>query len=225
MNNKNYYNGEFLPGNPEDFTGLTKELNSLNYRTKEFDQIDWGDSVVIFGCSNVFGSGLTEEETISNQLSMRLNRPVINMGVPGSSIIYSLFNQIVLAETYPKPYAVINLWTVINRLSYFYENGPCHVGPWTAQQPSKNIFGRSIKTVFEAWNISDVNPVLYSNFLQRMAEIIWKDTKHFQGTFFLNTRDALNVELFRYMDYAQDNLHPGPATATAVAKQLALWCR
>ncbi len=225
MNNTKYYVGEFLPGNPIDYTESNMERNSSNYRTKEFDQIDWKNSIVIFGCSNVFGAGLTDGETISHQLSMLTNRPVINMGVPSSSIAYSLYNQVILAEKCSAPYAVINLWTSINRLSYFYEKGPCHLGPWTARQPNKNIFIRSIKSVFDAWNINDINPALQSTFLQKMAEIIWKDTKHFQGTFFPNTSDALNVELFQYKDYANDNHHPGPLTAKAVAEQLAVWCR
>jgi len=224
MNNTKYYDGEFLPGNP-DYTESNMERNSSNYRTKEFDQIDWKNSIVIFGCSNVFGVGLTDDETISHQLSVLTNRPVINMGVPSSSIPYSLYNQVILAGKCSAPYAVINIWTSMNRLSYFYENGSCHIGPWTASQPDKNIFIRSIKSVFDAWNINDINPSLQSIFLQKMAEIIWKDTKHFQGSFFPNTSDALNVELFQYKDYASDNLHPGPISAKAVAEQLAVWCR
>jgi hypothetical protein len=147
------------------------------------------------------------------------------MGVPSSSIAYSVFNQTILAESNQSPYAVINLWTSINRITYFYEKEPCHIGPWTARQPNKNIFIRSIKSVFDAWNINDINPALQSTFLQKMAEIIWKDTKHFQGTFFPNTSDALNVNLFHYLDYGADSLHPGPISAKAVAEQLAQWCR
>jgi hypothetical protein len=226
MQNIEYYKkDQFLPGNIRDLEVTDVKLNSLNYRAPEFSDINWQESVVIFGCSNVFGAGLTDNETIPYQLEKLLKRPVVNMGVPSSSIAYSVFNQTILAESNQSPYAVINLWTSINRITYFYEKEPCHIGPWTARYTNTNIFIRSIKSVFDAWNIDDINPSLQSIFLQKMSEIIWKDTKHFQGTFFPNTSDALNVELFHCKDYASDNLHPGPLTAQAVAEQLAQWCR
>lgn len=226
MQNIEYYKkDQFLPGNIRDLEVTDVKLNSLNYRAPEFNNINWGESVVIFGCSNVFGAGLGDNETIHYQLGKLLKRPVVNMGVPSSSIAYSVFNQTVLAGMNQSPYAVINLWTSINRITHFYKNGPCHIGPWTARYTNTNILIRSIKSVFDAWNINDINPSLQSIFLQKMSEIIWKDTKHFQGTFFPNTSDALNVELFHCKDYASDNYHPGPLTAKAVAEQLALWCR
>ena len=226
MQNIEYYKkDQFLPGNVRDLVVTDIKLNSLNYRAPEFSNINWQESVVIFGCSNVFGVGLSDDETIPYHLEKLLNRPVVNMGVPSSSIAYSVFNQTVLAESNHSPYAVINLWTSINRITYFYEDGPCHIGPWTARYANNNIVIRSIKSVFDAWNINDINPSLQSIFLQKMAEIIWKDTKHFQGTFFPNTSDALNVNLFHYLDYGADSLHPGPISAKAAAEQLAQWCR
>lgn len=227
MHNIEYYKkDQFLPGRISASNNRAEtKLNYLDYRTQEFSNINWQESVVIFGCSNVFGSGLSDNETISYQLEKLLNRPVVNMGVPGSSIAYSIFNQTVLSGLNQSPYAVINLWTSINRITYFYEKSPCHIGPWISKHPPENIFNRSVKTIFDAWNVNDSNPLMHSIMLQKLSEIIWKDTKHFQGTFFPNTSDALNVELFHYKDYASDNHHPGPLTAQAVAEQLALWCR
>jgi len=226
MQNIEYYKkDQFLPGNIRDLVVTDVKLNSLNYRAPEFSDINWQESVVIFGCSNVFGVGLSDDETIPYQLEKLLKRPVINMGVPSSSIAYSVFNQTILAESNQSPYAVINLWTSINRITYFYKNTPCHIGSWTNNLPGDNIFSRSIKSIFDAWNISESNPLMQSIFLQKMAEIIWKNTKHFQGTFFPNTRDALNVNLFHYLDHGADNMHPGTRSAKAVAEQLAQWCR
>jgi hypothetical protein len=226
MQNIEYYKkDQFLPGNVRDLVVTDIKLNSLNYRAPEFSNINWSESVVIFGCSNVFGVGLNDDETIPYHLEKLLKRPVVNMGVPGSSIAYSVFNQTVLAESNHSPYAVINLWTSINRITYFYEDGPCHIGPWTARYANNNIVIRSIKSVFDAWNVNDSNPLMHSIMLQKLSEIIWKDTKHFQGTFFPNTSDALNVELFHCKDNASDNYHPGPLTAKEVAEQLAVWCR
>ena len=52
----------------------------------------------MFGCSNVVGARLKDNETIPYKLEEILQRPVINMGVQGSSIAYSVFNQIILAK-------------------------------------------------------------------------------------------------------------------------------
>ena len=105
----------FLPGNPNNLLKstdyITPEVNSLGYRTVDFNKVVWNDSIVIFGCSYVFGVGLFNNETISNQLQELIGRPVINMGVPASSMSYAFFNQLALSNS--KPYAVVNLWTSI----------------------------------------------------------------------------------------------------------------
>jgi len=226
MNRVKYYNkSQFLPGNRKHYFDSNTECNSLNYRTKEFDNIDWSNSVVIFGCSNVFGRGLTDEETISFHLEKLLGRPVINMGVCGSSINYSVFNQVVLSEKCPAPYTVVNLWTSISRLLYFLDDAPKHIGPWNEQFPKKNIQDLSLSTLFQSWNIVDTNPELHSLFFQRIAEVLWRDTQHIQGTFFLKTSEVLNVKKYNYIDFAEDKIHPGPLTAKSVAEDLALRCR
>jgi hypothetical protein len=220
-----YKKDQFLPGNVKDLACTGIKLNSLDYRAPEFSDINWAESVVIFGCSIAYGVGLSDEETISYQLGKLLNRPVINMGVPASSMGYSVFNQTVLAGLNQSPYAVINLWTSINRITYFYEKGPCHIGPWTSKQQTNNSFSRSVKTIFDLWNMVDSNPMMQAIMLQKLSELIWKDTRHIQSTFFPVTSKALNVNLFHYLDYGADSSHPGPAAAKAAAEQLAQWCR
>jgi len=46
----------FYRTNPVNYT-----VNSQGYRTEEFEKIDWAQSVVIFGCSTVFGTGVSDE--------------------------------------------------------------------------------------------------------------------------------------------------------------------
>jgi hypothetical protein len=226
MQNIEYYKkDQFLPGNIGNFIygtrGCQLTINSLNYRCPEFEQVDWNKSVVVFGCSNVFGVNLNDADTICAQLEKIIDRPVINMGVPASSISYSVFNQVILAEKNYNPYAVINIWTSPNRLTLFSPNYPYHAGPWTDRLSNKNINARALISIFHAWNIKESNPSLYSLLLQRFAKLMWKDTQHIEGTFFPNTHETLDVELFHYIDKALDNQHPGPNTAKAVALRLA----
>jgi len=218
-----YKNDQFLPGNHKEY-GENIKLNSLNYRTTEFDQVDWGNSVVIFGCSNTYGAYLPDEQTISCQLETLLRRPVINMGVPASSIAFSVFNQVTLAEKCANPYAVINLWTGINRLPYFSAKSPYHIGVWNTQLDNNNVglrSFRSFRSLFQSWNLTDSNPCLHSLFLQRTAKLIWKDTVHIEKTFFSDTSKVLDVDLLRYVDNAADGQHPGPESTKIAALKLA----
>ena len=86
-------------------------LNKHSYRTEQFADIDWANSVVIFGCSAVFGVGVDDADTISSQLSTLMNCPVINMGVGGSSITYALHNSIIfsLAEVFISSTTLVTL--------------------------------------------------------------------------------------------------------------------
>ena len=63
---------ESLKKNPEDWYYRTHEvkyiLNSEKFRTKEFKDIDWKNSIVLIGCSCTFGIGVTEEDTIAANL-------------------------------------------------------------------------------------------------------------------------------------------------------------
>ena len=61
-----------LRNSPKDWYYRTHEvkyiLNSNKFRTKEFKDIDWENSIVLIGCSNTFGIGVTEEDTIAANL-------------------------------------------------------------------------------------------------------------------------------------------------------------
>jgi hypothetical protein len=124
-----------LKTQPEDWYYRTNPvrytLNSSGYRTKEFDDIDWKESIVMFGCSQVFGIGVTDEHTIPYFLEQLSGRPVINMGIGGSSIQTVLHNSIILNDSkYPTPKAVVNMWTDLNRYQLYENNFAINVGTW-----------------------------------------------------------------------------------------------
>ena len=217
----------FLFGNPENLLNSASNesskysVNSLGYRTSEFDSINWNDAIVVFGCSYVFGIGLQDSETITNQLSQLLNRPVINMGVPASSISYSFFNQMTLAELNIAPHAIVNLWTSVARQTYFCNRTPFHLGPWM-ESKENTLENRKLKSMFDLWNFDDSNVDIHAKNIQRASRLIWKGTKHIEGTFFPSTSKALDVELFSIVDSARDEKHLGPQTAARVAERLAI---
>jgi hypothetical protein len=212
----NPYN--FLPGNLDESVA---GVNSMGYRAPEFDTVDWANSIVIFGCSFVYGTAINDNETISAQLENLLGRPVINMGVPASSMIYAFANQLSMREQNILPYAVVNCWTSINRLSYFLDNDVvAHIGPWTEKANTKNLNLRVYKKLLELWNFEDSNAKMYSSIFSRMTRLLWEDTKHLEYSFFESTIEHLNVKLIKQIDFGTDNSHPGVRTTAETAKMI-----
>lgn len=200
---------------PEDWhyrhKQVTYNLNSLNYRTLEFNQIDWVNSVVIFGCSTVFGVGLSKDETIDFELSKLLNCPVINMGACGTSMMFSWYNSLILNRNYPTPKGVIQIWSSSYRCTHFTPNKIFNHGSWNLEEP----FNRE-------WNRESSHPESMALILQMASQQLWKDkTNYYEASFFGHSAELLNCDLLRPEDYSRDLIHPGPNTSKTVAKTIA----
>ena len=112
-NNKNWwwFTENFLPPqmknvypriNPIDY-----KVNSYGYRCPEFNTIDWEDSYVLLGASNIFGEGVLEDETISYYLEQMLGKPVINLGFAAASNQHMLLTMSMWAKKHkPKKWIV-----------------------------------------------------------------------------------------------------------------------
>ena len=185
-------------------------LNKDRYRAPEFDTIDWANSVVILGCSNVFGLGLHTENTISEQLSKLINKPVINLGCPGSSIRAALHNNVILRGQCT-PLAVINVWTHYLRCIYYQSNSVEHLGAWNSD---KNSY-------MESYSRADSNPIVHAYLDTECAKNLWRDTKYYSCSMFEDTSNAVCCDLVRQIDSARDLMHPGILTAIAVAERIA----
>jgi len=112
-NNKNWwwFAENFLPPqmknvyprvNPIDY-----KVNSYGYRCPEFDTINWENSYVLLGASNIFGEGVLEDETINYYLQEMLGMPVINLGFAAASNQHLLLTMSMLAKKHkPKKWIV-----------------------------------------------------------------------------------------------------------------------
>lgn len=98
---------------------ITYTLNSNGYRTKQLDSIDWNNSVLILGCSCVFGTGINESDTISSILQEEINTPVINLGMGGTGADFQYGNLLRLKQNNIEPKKIIVLWPNPNRFMYY----------------------------------------------------------------------------------------------------------
>jgi len=191
-------------------------LNKHSYRTKQFADIDWAESIVIFGCSAVFGVGVDDADTISSQLSTLINRPVINMGVGGSSITYALHNSIILSANYPTPKAVVHLWTGYDRTVYYDRKDVTFYGPWNITP--HNYIGH--------WTKSKEHGETHALLASLTSKQLWKDTEYYEASYFQETAnvigcDDLGSPLPEISDKARDDIHPGSQTIRLVAERIA----
>lgn len=193
------------------------KFNSQGYRTSEWNDINWQESVVIFGCSNVVGEGLAEADTISGVLSRLLDRPVVNLGVSGTSIAFSSYNSAMLCNNLPTPYAIVQLWTALARMELYTADV---VKIHTAAQHGHID---TISTEFyRSWISYPENPNTHMFFNALLSKLLCKSkTRYYEASFFLETANMLQCDYITVDDYARDLTHPGINTAKTVATQIA----
>ena len=209
---------------PEDWRYRTKDfdyvINSAGYRTKEFNQINWAKSIVVFGDSSVFGVGLPEEDTVSGQIQKETNIPVINLGAPGSSSLYTVHNSVLLSESYPTPKAVVSLWTSPYRLPYYTEDRVMHCGNWNYDKFKIGYY----------WNENKHNALMQLKLNAIAFREIWKNrTNYFELSLYQNTAQMLQCNFVNQIDFARDMRkqksghyagHPGERTNQLIAKKV-----
>jgi hypothetical protein len=183
-------------------------VNDDGYRTQQFRNINWSESVVVFGCSQTFGIGLPEEYTIPNQLSSILNVPAVNMGIGASSISAALHNSIILKNGYSRPKAVVYLWPAINRTIYYHEDHVQNHGPWYT----------SPGDYFQLWNKTESHSISNALLAQMTVKTFWKDIPFYEATLCQHTASAIGCEFIIRIDRARDIMHPGIQTSQNIAK-------
>ena len=229
---------------PEDWEYHTKDVNYFigrhGYRCPEFEDIDWNNSIVFFGCSNLFGVGIDEKDTVTGRVKDLTGYDTVNLGVGGSSIDYNVKNQVRLSEHGIKPKAVVNLWTGYDRLLEVVvdrnSNSPkmCHHGAWSLSANSMKIalnsglwpednINKSVQN-FVLTNLIHTDPnhsIFMARENRRTAKVLWKDIPHIELTYFEHTQKIFDIDLIKVIDRARDLMHPGSKTNDMVAKHIA----
>lgn len=217
MNNTSWwwFEGNFLPPqmknvypriNPIDY-----QVNSYGYRCPEFDTVDWENSYVLLGASNIFGEGVLEDETISYYLEQLLNEPVINLGFAAASNQHLLLTMSMLAKKH-KP----KKWII----SYLDSSRWLHWNPTTAN-PIDIQAHRASHEQF----CSDPWPQLmesldwYSSQARVSVQAIAKSNMIEFG-FGEQIDTDWNIKTFDLIDEGRVEQHPGPVTNKLIAEWL-----
>jgi len=207
-------NKQFLPtGEPDERTdGITYNFNSLGYRTKEFDNIDWANSIVVFGGSDVLGEGIEEQNTLTSIIQAKTGLFTVNMGVGGASIQRTLNDSVLVSVNYPTPKGVVYLWPVHFRAVNYTENKVINNGPWNWDEPDNFM---------KSWvHEKGTNAVASALFNCMASKHIWKNTKYLEGSFFKPTAEVLNIHSFSILDKCKDNIHPGLLSIEKAANEI-----
>jgi hypothetical protein len=211
-----------LKKQPEDWYYRDRQINytfnSSGYRTREFNEIEWEKSIVIFGCSHVMGDGIDDSETISANLENLTGIPTINMGVWAASMEYTMFNQTILRSYYPRPLAVINVWPCLDRATWFHKDKVEHLLPWSVKwNPTQT------NSLIMALNEDRYHHIIRGNITRLMAEQLWKH----DGLYYDCTTNLIDAEALTHCDYihrdkkARDCSHPGKEWSLKTAKHFA----
>ncbi len=190
------------------------DVNSLGYRSVEFNQVDWANSYIIQGCSQVFGeSTMDNNKIVSFYLSELLNAPVINLGVPGAGMDIQYINTLDILEQNIKPKGVFIVYPNLERYTLYSNDIPSHKGGWSEEE-------------FLKW-ISDGNSRKHNLNLVRGYRLLWKlyNIPLYEWSHLPENSDICKTDFEWYRasymsDRAPDGHHWGQKTIQGVAEKL-----
>ena len=172
--------------------------NSNGYRAPEWNNIDWQNSVIIFGCSFVYGIGHDDKDTLPKCIESKISKPVINLGMGGTGMPFICENARRIYEAGITPDTVLVLLPPFGRTNYFTSYGVENCGHWV-----KDKFYRKYHEMFAYDN---ANVLTMQRLFNLLIEKLWNVPAYFY-TFedaFLSLAKQSNI-----VDKARDDLHPG----------------
>lgn len=180
-------------------------LNSQGYREKEWNNINWNQSILCLGCSHTFGVGVPKDETMPHKLSKKLQVNCVNLGIPGGSNFFSAINSSKLINSNIKPLAVVFQKTYRNRWFSIKNNTlDCITGTdlnitnfFPTEEYSQFVDSNISNIIESQWkNISPVFAVDMEMFNDRdNLEYIARDGAHWNGLYFEKIVDVLSKNI------------------------------
>ncbi len=203
-----------LEQQPADWVWRSKEvrytLNTQQYRAPEWQHCRWSESILVFGCSMVYGVGVNDTETLPYYLSTLLGKPVTNLGMGGTGIAFHLANSVILREHNITPKAVVCVWPDRSRQTEFIEKlSVVHHGAWNVETSwLKNLI------------LNDVHCRHNAEYLIRTMRLLW-NCPIVEASWYEDMCNITGSTLLKFHDLARDCAHPGPETQKIAANLIA----
>ena len=195
---------------------ITYHINSHGYRCdKNFNEVDWESSIVVLGCSKVFGIGVDNENTLSGHIHHLTGIPTVNLGIPGASVmrIWSLLTD--LLNSGIKPKAVVIVWTDPSRFLEILPNK--QLKSWTAS----HLNSIDERTLPYAWISHEYQGIGFANRAINSSRVMCKDIPYFDYSWFtVPDIDITNIKSLYDVDDARDCIHPGIGTLRKWAEHI-----
>lgn len=209
-----WFNNKFLP--PQDYNLYPKKdhpnyvVNSDNYRCPEFNTIDWENSYVLLGGSDLYGEGLKEHEIMSYFLEQLLGKPVINLGVPACSNQHIVLTMSMLAKHYT-PKAWIVAWGDDCRWLHWDPKSKDDVNVQAHRGPHEQFCGNPYPQLLDAlpWYASQARVTAQAIGGDRLIEFGGEPVPIFK---------EWNVATVKFVDKAIDGDHIGVNTHRLAAE-------
>lgn len=97
---------------------VTYTLNSQGYRAPEWQDIDWENSIVFMGGSQLFGVGNTDADTIPNMVTILTGVPTVNLSLGGVGMQFHRQNSKMLIDNNIRPKKVFLIATPKYRFTW-----------------------------------------------------------------------------------------------------------
>lgn len=202
---------------------ISYNINSMGYRTVEFDSItEWKKTIPFFGCSSVFGVGLNEDDVVTSLVATKAQAVPINFGYPAGSNDTILKNVVALIETvhpadFPR-YVVIG-WTCVDRATYFRNNAALNLGAWSFVDFNTKNFGKNSddQNFIYFYNSNKYHAYVQTQYTARTVRALLKGkTKLIEFSFYPDAAKIINCHLPIALDpvgigtdNARDMVHHG----------------
>jgi hypothetical protein len=186
------------------------DLNQEGYRAKEWDKINWSESVVMLGDSNTLGLGIPFKDTVTQKLTGQLGKLVVNLGVGGCSNLFMLYNAAKVIEHF-NPWGMIIQWSAAERFPKFSKphtgnSGVHHMGSWEDDVHYNNIWIKGDNFLYHDQYIKQTARQLNSNRFLDYTPSLWRE--EYDNDYILPMSDGEWLKELNGEVYGRDNMHP-----------------
>jgi len=190
--------------------GWNYYVNPLGYRQDPNTSWpdNWENSIVLLGCSQTFGWGVNYENTYARLLEKSLNRQVINLGIPATSIDYMFKLSIDICKR-STPWAIVVNWPDISR---YYEWHTGRKGMLTHE------FGNRDPELYDYFLKNYDYKIKQTEYLMDAIRLMWRGkTNLIEITWSSSIKNVTRID---NVDTALDDSHWGPKTHSVVNDHL-----